>query len=114
MDMSVKVLRIGLRTVPLTRGMIAFRDGVFADLWKIAVFGPVIASEVVVPVLDLRAAVMIDVFASPVISAAFGIATDVSADLNANMRATATRDLDSLRMFTSSEEALLFGWEACI
>ena len=117
-NMSAEVPRIGLMIVRSTGEMVGFGVDIFTEVCMIEVLAPVIAFEVVVPVLyaiDSRDDVMIEVLAGTVIDLAAGIGVDMLADMNTNMWAATITAVESIPipMLTSSEEALLFGWEAC-
>ena len=122
MNMSGKALRINLIVplaekviVVLTGGMVSCGVNIFTEVCMIVLVVAVIALEDVGPVsyaIDAWAGVIIDVLAGTVIGIATGISVDVSAGVDANIWAATKTALEFIPMLATSEEALLFGWEA--
>ena len=115
-NIPAEVLNSDFMVVPLAGGMIRFGVDMFTEVCMIVVLGAVSTLEVGVSAsyaIDLRVGVIINVLADTVIGVAPGIGVDMLDDVDANMWAAAMTAVESILMLASSEEALLFGWEAC-
>ena len=108
-EMPAKELWAELAIAPLSgRGSGDFDISMLTALSMIVVFVALIALEV-----NLRSGVMTEMLARTVVDVTSGICADVSVGVDANMWPALGNALEFIYILTTSEEALISGWEAC-